>query len=537
MPTLLHRAARWYAQHGIPVFPCAPHAKNPLTEHGFLDASADIKQIDEWWTRWPRANVAIPMGKASGLIAIDIDPRNGGRESWDSLVLQHGALPDTARQVTGRGDGGFHAFFRAPSVRLPETLGPGVDVQGEGGYVMAAPSIHPASGKPYIWDGIVGKEALLTPAECPRWMVELQRAARNGDVPEVIPSKIPKGRQHKMLVSMAGSMRKRGAEFPEIFAALVAMNPRLEEPAPEENLRKIAKSVCKYAPDKLLLEEEPATARSAAAEPPEAVPEPPPSEDKDVSREKAARSAPPEPMDREDVSPGPQAAPPPLDQLNRDAMFRAVGIVWTAIRKRGKRIEATTASGRIVFWDNAGDLLNFSKSEAVVADAMGVVLPKPAKGQLSWRRAAALILQIAEEDRTDIGDPIRLDTEEAIQTVHKAADHPCPAEDEQVFELIQELRAYRRDPHATDPPPCVFTHGGSVYVHRPTLRAWLSTPAGHNRLYPVAEMHAGLLAAEFVRVKDFRVQVNKKRLRIDLWKGPLSVLGGDETEIVTDEAK
>jgi hypothetical protein len=218
-------------------------------------------------------------------------------------------------------------------------------------------------------------------------------------------------------------------------------------------------------------------------------------------------------------------------------MFRELGIEWIGVRKRGKRIEATAANGRIVTWESAGDLLKFSKSEAAVADAMGVVLPKPAKGQLSWRRIAALILQVAEKDRTDIGDPVRLDMEEALQSVHRAGDHPCPAEEKQVFELIQELQAYRRNPRATVPPPCVFTYGGCVYVHRPTLRTWLSTPAGHNRLYPVTEMHAGLLAAEFVRVKDFRVQVKGKRLRIDVWKGPISALGGDEIEIITDDTE
>jgi hypothetical protein len=218
-------------------------------------------------------------------------------------------------------------------------------------------------------------------------------------------------------------------------------------------------------------------------------------------------------------------------------MFREVGIDWDGFRKRGKRIEGTTASGRLVIWESAGDLLKFSKSEAAVADAMGVVLPKPAKGQLSWRRIAALILQVAEKDRTDIGDSIRLDMEEALQSVHRAAGHPCPGEEEQVFDLIQELQAYRRNPHATVAPRCVFTYGGYVYVHRPTLRTWLSTPAGHNRLYPVSEMHAGLLAAEFVRVKDFRVQVKGKRLRIDLWKGPISALGGDAVEIITEEAE
>ena len=94
-------------------------------------------------------------------------------------------------------------------------------------------------------------------------------------------------------------------------------------------------------------------------------------------------------------------APPLLEQLNRDRMFREVGIVWTAIRKRGKRIEGV-ANGRTVIWDNAGDVLKFSRSEAVVADALGVVLPKPTQGRptqaaLGWRRIAALILQIAKK--------------------------------------------------------------------------------------------------------------------------------------------
>ncbi len=222
-------------------------------------------------------------------------------------------------------------------------------------------------------------------------------------------------------------------------------------------------------------------------------------------------------------------APSPLDQLNRDRMFRDVGIVWTAFRKRGRRIEGT-ANGRRVIWDSAGDVLKFSKSEAAIADAFGEVLPKPAKGHLSWRRIAALILEVAEKDRTDIGDPIRLDMEEILQVAHSKAGYPCPTLDQQIFDLIQDLQAYRRDPRATVVPSCVFTYGGSVYAHCPTLRLWLSTPGGYNHLYKVSEIHAGLVAAEFTRIKDFRVQVNLERLRIDLWKGPLSVLGGAETK-------
>src|SRR5215472_1055215 len=61
--------------------------------------------------------------------------------------------------------------------------------------------------------------------------------------------KIRKGTQHDTLVSIAGTMRARGCEYPEIEAALLEINKsRLEEPAPEENIERIARSICTYAP-------------------------------------------------------------------------------------------------------------------------------------------------------------------------------------------------------------------------------------------------------------------------------------------------
>lgn len=105
-------AAAGYAQNGIRVFPCVARSKRPHTEHGFKDATTDLAQIAEWWGRWPDANVAMPT---SGLLVVDIDPRNGGNESWDRLRAQHGALPQTAEAITG--GGGRHIIFRDPGVR------------------------------------------------------------------------------------------------------------------------------------------------------------------------------------------------------------------------------------------------------------------------------------------------------------------------------------------------------------------------------------------------------------------------------------
>lgn len=106
-------AALFYAQKlGFPVFPlhsvkngvcscgkpsCDTNAgKHPRTPHGFKDASLEESEIDSWWQRWPDANIGIPTGKISGLIVLDIDPRNGGNDSLDALLEIHGPLPDTS---------------------------------------------------------------------------------------------------------------------------------------------------------------------------------------------------------------------------------------------------------------------------------------------------------------------------------------------------------------------------------------------------------------------------------------------------------
>src|SRR3712207_7566457 len=79
-PRLL-RAALAYARRGIPVFPCEPGGKAPLTYSGFWDATTDARRIKTWWDRWPHANVGVPTGERSGLLILDIDPRAGGPES------------------------------------------------------------------------------------------------------------------------------------------------------------------------------------------------------------------------------------------------------------------------------------------------------------------------------------------------------------------------------------------------------------------------------------------------------------------------
>lgn len=149
-------AALEYASRGWPVFP-VNSAKEPLTPRGLKDATTDVAQITEWWTKLPEANIGIRTGAASGLAVLDIDAKE---ESAEAVIADveaiGGPIPRTAMAITG--GGGRHFFFTmAPGATIKNSTGAirkRVDVRCEGGYVVAPPSMH-ANGKRYEWGGVI----------------------------------------------------------------------------------------------------------------------------------------------------------------------------------------------------------------------------------------------------------------------------------------------------------------------------------------------------------------------------------------------
>jgi putative DNA primase/helicase len=153
-------AALALAAHGWPVFPCHPKTKQPLTEHGFEDATTDAEKIRAWWARWPGAMIGLPTGKAIGAFVIDFDPGTDEKtgeifklaDLVKALALELGhPWPKTVAARTPRG--GRHAYFKLPEGELPGNRAgmiKRIDVRGEGGYVIAPPSVR-ADGVAYQW--------------------------------------------------------------------------------------------------------------------------------------------------------------------------------------------------------------------------------------------------------------------------------------------------------------------------------------------------------------------------------------------------
>jgi hypothetical protein len=149
---------------------CKDAGKHPACAHGFLDATRDKVVINSWRHG---SNVAIATGAASGVFVVDIDPRNGGSATLAKLEREHGAFPRDAVVVTG--GGGLHLYYQYPKTGSPiasggDVFGVGVDLKGDGGYVIAPPSLH-ASLKYYRW--LRGMPAKLPSA--PAWLLKTAR--------------------------------------------------------------------------------------------------------------------------------------------------------------------------------------------------------------------------------------------------------------------------------------------------------------------------------------------------------------------------
>jgi putative DNA primase/helicase len=158
-------AALAYAREGLRVHPLRPRDKRPLLAAWQQRASCDPKQVEEWWSEHPTANIGIATGAGSGLVVLDIDGPEGD-EAWAELSSgREGVATRVVR--TGRGRHLWLATDRADLRNTAGKLGFKIDVRGEGGYVVAPPSIHPDGTRYAFEDPEVPIEPL------PLWLTEL----------------------------------------------------------------------------------------------------------------------------------------------------------------------------------------------------------------------------------------------------------------------------------------------------------------------------------------------------------------------------
>ena len=174
------KAALAYAAHGWAVFPVPPGTKRSYKSAEHSDGRAwgmtrNAEEIRRDFTRWPDAGIGIPTGAVNGIIVVETDTVAGhgidGSNSLAQLEANHGALPDTLQAISPSGS--VHRYFKHPGAGAKikssaSELGAGIDVKGDGGMVIAPPSVRPGVGV-YRW---INHNPI---AEPPAWLIELTK--------------------------------------------------------------------------------------------------------------------------------------------------------------------------------------------------------------------------------------------------------------------------------------------------------------------------------------------------------------------------
>ncbi len=264
-------AALYYARRGWHVIPlnwltddgacscgnpdCRSQGKHPfstLAPHGSQDSTTHLPTIRRWYKQYPRLNIGIRTGEVSGLVVVDLDG-DDGLISWAEYDREEHRHQPTLLAVTG--SGGLHFYFQHPSFQVANSaskIGKGIDIRGENGYIVAPPSTHKSGGQ-YQWDGAANPEnATLSPL--PGWLlprlVPPTRAPRRSAPTEVtLPGEIPpitEGQRNVSMASIAGRLRRAGADEQHIADYLARLNMAIGDPLPQREVESVARSISRY---------------------------------------------------------------------------------------------------------------------------------------------------------------------------------------------------------------------------------------------------------------------------------------------------
>ena len=152
-----------FAERGWQVLPVRNVTQRPLLRGWPKTASSQSDQIHTWWNRWPEASVGVLAGSRSSLAILDVEA-----EYLESFTASYD-VPDTLRVISG--GGGVHYYFAHEESFRKRSL-PGIgDLQGDGSYVVAPPSLHD-SGNLYAFAPGHGFTTPLAPM--PAWLLTLQ---------------------------------------------------------------------------------------------------------------------------------------------------------------------------------------------------------------------------------------------------------------------------------------------------------------------------------------------------------------------------
>lgn len=242
-------AALALAVRGLAVFPCYATRKTPLTRHGWKDSSRDPEIIKALWTSYPAANIAVATGEPSGVVVLDVDMKKGknGEAALAGLEQQHGEIPSTVEAITP--SKGRHLWLKHPGRPVPcseNKIALGLDIRGDGGYVIVPPShvVEPDYAGTYVWS----VDSASTFAAIPEWLLERAAPAPapkpDGYFAEIAGG-VHDGRRNASLASLCGKLFRVGLTPSQVLDYLTYWNTLNTPPLPEERIKLAVKNIWK----------------------------------------------------------------------------------------------------------------------------------------------------------------------------------------------------------------------------------------------------------------------------------------------------
>lgn len=220
-----------YASRGWRVFPLVERDKVPAVKEGLKAADTDPEWIAAAWGQRPECNIGIATGNALVVIDLDVD-NDAGKDGVATLrewEREHGELPETCTVVTGRG--GMHLYYAvAEPIGCSVNRDAGVDVRGDGGYVVAPPSVHPDTGSTYEWE-VPPDE--MEPARADANVlafIEAHRAKPERRSRFKLPKEIGKGERNDTMMRYAASLQAQGYDDVYIISAVETANKHYCKP-------------------------------------------------------------------------------------------------------------------------------------------------------------------------------------------------------------------------------------------------------------------------------------------------------------------
>jgi len=233
--SVLHLAKEYIYKFGYSVIPVGRDKKPVIDWKEYQTRYPTDEELEVWFSDG-KNNIAIVTGPISGIAVLDID----GKEGEESIKQNKLYLPPTPCVKTGKG---YHYYFKyQDGVRNFTRRYPGIDLRGEGGYVLAPPSIHP-SGMRYEWLIPPGEEL----PELPGWVLEKKEEIKErepGWVEEAIEG-VEEGQRNDTLARLAGHYFGKKLSLEETKKILLDWNKKNRPPLPEEEVLKTIESIYK----------------------------------------------------------------------------------------------------------------------------------------------------------------------------------------------------------------------------------------------------------------------------------------------------